>query len=86
VRWIAARSYDGVKCFNDEPPLILAAILDEAEKHNPGRIPNPGQRGVAQVNARTAVGLGLGGVTHFHGHFESLLDSSSLPNYPSDYK
>ncbi|MFZ9395415.1 MAG: amidohydrolase family protein [Erythrobacter sp.] len=85
VRWIKARGYDGIKFFNSEPPHIMAAILDEAEKQQLGTVAHLGQRGVAEVNARTAVELGLDGVTHFYGHFESLLDASSIPDYPSDY-
>lgn len=85
VRWIAARGYDGVKFFNNEDPATMAAILDEAQKQKLGTVAHLGQRGVSQVNARKAVELGLGGVTHFYGHFESLLESSSNPQYPADY-
>ncbi|HEX5645136.1 MAG TPA: amidohydrolase family protein [Erythrobacter sp.] len=85
VRWIKARGYDGIKFFNSEPPHILAAILDEAEKQQLGTVAHLGQRGVAEVNARKAVELGLDGITHFYGHFESLLDASAIPNYPADY-
>lgn len=85
VRWIKARGYDGIKLFNSEPPHILAEILDEARKQELGTVAHLGQRGVAQVDARKAVELGLGGVTHFYGHFESLLDSSAIPHYPADY-
>ena len=85
VRWIKARGYDGIKFFNSEPPHILAAILDEAEKQQLGTVAHLGQRGVAEINARKAVELGLDGITHFYGHFESLLDASAIPNYPADY-
>lgn len=85
VRWAKMRGYDGIKLFNSEPPTVLAAILDEAEKQGLGSVGHLGQRGVAEVNARTAVDLGLDGVTHFYGHFESLLDDNRLPHYPADY-
>ncbi len=85
VRFIKQRGYDGIKFFNNEDPATLAAILDESDKQGLGTVAHLGQRGVAQVNARTATGLGLDGVTHFYGHFESLLDSSALPQYPPDY-
>ncbi len=85
VRWAKARGYDGIKFFNSEPPAILAAILDEAEKQGLGSVAHLGQRGVAEVNARKAVELGLDGVTHFYGHFESLLGESRLPQYPITY-
>lgn len=85
VRWIKARGYDGVKFFNSEDPATFAAINDEAEKLGLGTVAHLGQRGVAAVNARKAIELGLDGVTHFYGHFESLLDSSALPQYPANY-
>ncbi|GMN02779.1 amidohydrolase family protein [Erythrobacter sp. MTPC3] len=85
VRWAAANGYDGIKFFNNESPAELAAILDEAETQGLGTVAHLGQRGVAEVNARKAVELGLDGVTHFYGHFESLLDDSSSPQYPADY-
>lgn len=85
VRWAKSRGYDGIKFFNNETPTVLAAILDEAEKQGLGTVAHLGQRGVAEVNARKAVELGLEGVTHFYGHFESLLDKSRLPQYPADY-
>lgn len=85
VRWAAASGYDGIKFFNNETPAQLEAILDEAQTQGLGTVAHLGQRGVAQVNARKAVELGLDGVTHFYGHFESLLDSSSSPRYPADY-
>lgn len=85
VRWTAAQGYDGIKFFNNEQPEVLAAALDEAEKQGLGTVAHLGQRGVAQVNADTAVGLGLDGVTHFYGHFESLLRDGQVPQYPADY-
>ena len=85
VRWIANRGYDGIKFFNNEDPATLAAILDESDKLGLGTVAHLGQRGVAEVNARVATELGLDGVTHFYGHFESLLDGAALPQYPADY-
>lgn len=85
VRWIANRGYDGIKFFNNEDPATLAAILNESDKLGLGTVAHLGQRGVAEVNARVATELGLDGVTHFYGHFESLLDRAALPQYPADY-
>ncbi len=85
VRWAANAGYDGIKFFNTDAPDVLAAALDEAETQNLGTVAHLGQRGVAQVNARKAVELGLDGVTHFYGHMESLLHQGALPNYPADY-
>ena len=85
VRWAKSRGYDGIKFFNNESPEVLAAIIDESDKHGLGTVAHLGQRGVAEVTAKTATELGLDGVTHFYGHFESLLDGSALPQYPADY-
>ncbi|GAA4035842.1 amidohydrolase family protein [Erythrobacter jejuensis] len=85
VRWIFAQGYDGIKFFNNASPPVLEAALDEAQKQGLGTVAHLGQRGVARVNARKAVELGLGGVTHFYGHFESLLDGQGGPDYPADY-
>ena len=85
VRWIAERGYDGIKFFNNEDPDIMAAILDESDKFGLGSVAHLGQRGVAKVNAKKATAMGLDGVTHFYGHFESLLDESRIPHYPATY-
>ena len=85
VRWAAAAGYDGIKFFNNEPPDLLAVLLDEANKQGLGTVGHLGQRGVAQVSARKAVALGLDGVTHFYGHMESLLEDGALVKYPNDY-
>ena len=85
VRWAARAGYDGMKLFNTEPPEVTAAALDEARKAGLGSVAHLGQAGVAQLNARTAGAMGLGTVTHFYGHFESLLKDASIPRYPPGY-
>jgi cytosine/adenosine deaminase-related metal-dependent hydrolase len=85
VRWAARQGYDGIKLFNNVPRETTAAAIDEARKLGLGTVAHLGQSGVAEVNARVAGELGLGTVTHFYGHFESLLKDSSLPRYPADY-
>lgn len=85
VRWAKAQGYDGVKFFNGQTPSVLAAALDEAKKQKLGTVAHLGQMGAAQVNARKAVQLGLGGVTHFYGHFESLLQDGTVATYPAGY-
>jgi hypothetical protein len=85
VRWAAKAGYDGVKFFNAETKAITAAAMDEARRQKLGTVAHLGQSGVAQVNARVAGELGLGTVTHFYGHFESLLKDGRLPKYPADY-
>ena len=85
VRWIKAAGYHGAKFFNTETPAVLAAALDEADQQGLGTVAHLAQTGVAQVNARKAVELGLDGVTHFYGHFESLLEDGVVPEYPAGY-
>ena len=84
VRWAKAQGYWGIKFFNSATPPVLEAALDEAKRQQMGTVAHLAQTGVAEVNARKAVELGLGGVTHFYGHFESLL-KEGLPYYPEDY-
>ena len=85
VRWAKSAGYDGVKFFNTETPRVFAAAIDEANKLGLGTVAHLSQMGVAQTNARQAVEMGLGGVTHFYGHFESLLADGTVPTYPAGY-
>ena len=85
VRWAAKQGFEGVKLFNSEPPAVTAAAIDEARKLHLGTIAHLSQAGVANFNARHAGRAGLGTVTHFYGHFESLLKDRRLPTYPDDY-
>jgi hypothetical protein len=85
VRWAARAGYDGLKLFNNVPRAVTAAAIDEAKKLKLGTVAHLGQAGVAEVNARKAGQLGVDTVTHFYGHFESLLRAGSLPAYPADY-
>ena len=86
VRWAARSGYDGMKLFNAEPPAVVAAAIDEADRLKLGSVAHLGQIGVAEVNARTAGALGVNSITHFYGHFESLLKDSAIPRYPADYQ
>ncbi|MGX7953063.1 amidohydrolase family protein [Tsuneonella sp. HG249] len=85
VRAIAAQGFEGVKFFNSESPAVLAAALDEAKKLKLGTVTHLKQEGVAEVNAAKAAELGMGGITHFYGLFESLLDGRAIPEYPADF-
>lgn len=85
VRRAKAQGYVGVKFFNMAPPALELAAMDEARKIGIGTVAHLGQRGVAATNARAAVEGGLGSVTHFYGHFESLLNGRAIPEYPADY-
>jgi len=84
VRWAAEQGYDGIKFFND-PPAITQAAIEEARSRGLGTVAHLGQGGVAETNGARAAEMGLHGITHFYGHFESLLEGRRLPNYPNDY-
>lgn len=83
VRWAAENGVDGLKVAS-HPPDIMAALLDEAKKLGLGSTAHLAQSGVAQMNAIKAARLGLGTVTHFYGHFESLLKDYIVQPWPAD--
>jgi imidazolonepropionase-like amidohydrolase len=83
VRWAAANGIDGLK-LGAERPDIMAALLDEAKKTGLGSTAHLQQGGVAQMNAIKAARLGLNSVTHFYGHFESLLKDYVVQPWPVD--
>ncbi len=83
VRWAAQNGVDGLK-LGAERPEIMAALLDEARKLGLGSTAHLGQTGVAHMNAIKAARLGLGTVTHFYGHFESLLKDYVVQPWPVD--
>ena len=85
VRWAKGQGYLGAKFFNSQSPAVMAAALDELDKQGMGSVAHLGQGGVAKTNARQAGTMGLDAITHFYGHFESLLKDRSLPAYPNDY-
>ena len=83
VRWAAANGIDGLK-LGAERPDLMAALLDEAKKLGLGSTAHLQQGGVAQMNAIRAARLGLNTVTHFYGHFESLLKDYVVQPWPVD--
>jgi len=83
VQFLAAKGADGVKYFGGDPE-VAAAIFDEAKKHKMGTVAHLGQNYESRLNAREAVDLGLGTVTHSYGLFESILKESTVQNYPPD--
>jgi imidazolonepropionase-like amidohydrolase len=83
VRWAASNGIDGLKV-GAERPDIMAALLDEAKKTGLGSTAHLQQGGVAQMNAIKAARVGLNTVTHFYGHFESLLKDYVVQPWPVD--
>jgi imidazolonepropionase-like amidohydrolase len=87
VRWAARQGVDGIKFFNrgDETPEIDRAAIDEAKKLGLGTVAHLSQPNIAEFNARDAAAAGLGTITHFYGHFESLLKDRRVQDTPADY-
>ncbi|WP_369059888.1 amidohydrolase family protein [Caulobacter sp. 73W] len=87
VQWASKNNIDGIKFFgwNDETPEVMLAAIDEAKKVGLGTVAHISQPGVASLNAKQLGDAGLGTVTHFYGHFESLLSNGRLQKYPTDY-
>jgi imidazolonepropionase-like amidohydrolase len=92
IRWAAARGVDGFKLRDPEcgNPQVTAALLDEANKRGLGSTAHLAQRclidagGPQNMNALVAARMGLGTVTHFYGHLESLL-RPGVQLFPPDY-
>lgn len=82
IRWAARKGIDGIKIFN-YPPAILEALLDEAKKQDLGSTAHLNQLMIAETNAKQAVGMGLGTVTHFYGIFESMYEDHDVQTWPS---
>jgi imidazolonepropionase-like amidohydrolase len=81
VQFAAKKGVDGLK-LGAYDPEIMAALLDEAKKHNLGSTAHLDQMGVARMTALDASRLGLGAMTHYYGLFESLLKNSSIQQFP----
>jgi len=83
--WVRENAHliDGLKLGAQDPP-IMEALIDEAHKNGLGTTAHLQQGGVAQMNAIDSARLGLDTVTHFYGHFESLLKDTVVQNWPVD--
>ena len=83
VEWAAKNGVDGLKLGADRPE-IMKALLEAAKANGLGSTAHLQQSGVAHMNAIDAARLGLGTVTHFYGHFESLLKDYVVQPWPVD--
>lgn len=83
VQWAAQNGVDGLKVGSHRPE-IMDALLVEAKKLGLGSTAHLAQGGVAQMNAIAAARAGLETVTHFYGHFESLLKDYVVQPWPVD--
>ena len=61
----------------------MAALLDEAKKNRWAPSAHLPQNSVAKFNADEATRRGLDTVTHYYGHFESLLEDKTIQEYRS---
>ena len=88
VRWASVNGIDGVKFAGtgvDQDKRILSAMIDEAKKLGLGTTMHHSPPVYPEVNAVETGRMGLGTVTHFYGHFESILKSGRTHPFPDDY-
>ena len=87
VRWAAKQGIDCIKfgIGPDQGPEAFKAAVSEAEKLGLGTTAHLSQNGVALMNASKAGAAGLGTVTHFYGHMESLLKNGAIQKFSTDY-
>lgn len=88
VRWASVNGIDGIKFAGtgvDQDKRILAAMIDEAGKLGLGTTMHHSPPVYPEVNAVETGRMGLGTVTHFYGHFESILKSGRTHPFPDDY-
>ena len=83
VEWAHDNGVDGLK-LGAERPDLMEIYCQDAKKLGMGTTAHLQQTGVVQVNAIKAARMGLGTVTHFYGHFESLLKDYVVQPYPVD--
>ena len=84
-KWVQdnASTIDGLK-LGAQIPDVMSALINEAHRHGLGTTAHLQQTGVAQMNAIKAARAGLDTVTHFYGHFESLLKDFVVQPWPVD--
>ena len=83
VQYAHKKGVDGLK-LGSHRPEIMKALLDEANKLGMGSTAHLAQTGVAQMNAIDAARLGLTGMTHFYGLFESMYENLDIQPWPVD--
>ncbi len=80
--WAHANGIDGLKLGSERPELMEIYCSTKRRSWAWARPRTSQQTGVVQMNAIKAARLGLGTVTHFYGHFESLLKDYVVQPYP----
>lgn len=87
VRWAAENGVDGIKFFGTGPywKREISAMITEAKKEKIGTTMHMSPPIYEQLNGVEVGRLGVGTITHFYGHFESLLTSGREHPKPPDY-
>ncbi|MXX60637.1 MAG: amidohydrolase family protein [Holophagales bacterium] len=83
VRYAHEKGVDGLK-LGAFPPKIMAALLDESRSLGMGSTAHLDQMGVAHMNAIDSARLGLVGMTHFYGLFESMYEGHDVQPWPAE--
>lgn len=83
VRYAHEKGVDGLK-LGAFPPKIMAALLDEAGSLGMGSTAHLDQMGVGNMNAIDSARLGLVGMTHFYGLFESMYEGHDVQPWPAE--
>jgi len=81
VDYLADKGADGIKVHGGDPE-IMVALFDEAKKRHLPTVDHISQTTAPRMTARIAVDMGLNTVTHSYGLFESLLQDTSIQDYP----
>ncbi|HLR83342.1 MAG TPA: hypothetical protein VK059_00250 [Nocardioidaceae bacterium] len=87
VDWAAENGVDGIKFFGTGPywRREIAAMIRAAKQNALGTTMHMSPPIYEQLNAVELGRLGIGTVTHFYGHFESLLKHGREHPKPPDY-
>ena len=83
VRYAHEKGVDGLK-LGAFPPKIMAALLDESRSLGMGSTAHLDQMGVGNMNAIDSARLGLVGMTHFYGLFESMYERHDVQPWPAE--
>ena len=83
VRYAKEKGVDGLK-LGAHRPAIIEALIEEGNEIGIGQTAHLGQTGVSRMNALDAARLGMTGMTHFYGLFESLYKDRDVQPWPND--
>lgn len=84
VREVRKKGADGVK-FIGAAPELLAAAIDEAQKHGMRTTQHHAQIAVTRVNVLDSARMGLDSMEHWYGLPEAMFEDKVIQDYPYDY-